>query len=161
MEWEMYTMPRLKQMAKDRGHRRYSKLRRDELLNLLNPPPLPRGNVPRMLDQNAPNISEPVLDTPVPYISTPVLTPSKTKVQTLKSMAKCIYDDVKKKTREFADCILDYVTESIKKPINKRVKALKQQVSDIFRRCYPEFHIRESKSALKGIIKQYTMDGKQ
>jgi len=34
-------------------------------------------------------------------------------------------------------------------------------VSDIFRRCYPEFHIRESKSALKGITKQYTIDGKE
>jgi len=87
----MYTVPRLKQMTKDRGHRGYSKLRRDELLNLLNPPPLPRQNVPRMLDQNAANINEPVLDTPVPYISTPVSTPSKTtKVQTLKSMAKSI-----------------------------------------------------------------------
>jgi len=38
---------------------------------------------------------------------------------------------------------------------------LKQQVSDIFRRCYPEFHIRELKSALKGITKQYTIDGKE
>ena len=34
-------------------------------------------------------------------------------------------------------------------------------MSDIFRRCYPEFHIRESKSALKGITKQYTIDGKE
>jgi len=66
---------------------------------------------------------------------------------------------VRKKTRKFADCILDYVPESIKKPVKKRVEALKQQVSDIFRRCYPEFHIRESKSALKGITKQYTIDG--
>jgi len=83
IEWKMYTVPRLKQMAKDRGHRGYSKLRRDELLNLLNP------HLPRMLDQNAPNINEIDLDTPVPYISTPALTPSKTtKVQTLKSMAK-------------------------------------------------------------------------
>jgi len=157
----MYTVPRLKQMAKDRGHPGYSKLRRDELLNLFNPPPLPRQNVPRMLDQNAANINEPVLDTPVPYISTPVLTPSKTTKVQLKSMAKCIYDAVRKKTNEFADWMLGYVPESIKKPINKRVESLKQQVSDIFRRCYPEFHFRESKSALKGVTKQHTIDGKE
>ena len=63
MEWEMYTVPRLKQMAKERGLRGHSKLRKPELLNLLNPPPMPRQNVPRLLDQNVPNINEPVLDT--------------------------------------------------------------------------------------------------
>ena len=89
MEWTVYTVPRLKQMAKDRGLRGYSKLRKPELLNLLNPPPLPRQNVPRLLDHNDPNINEPVLDTPVPYISTTIVTPSKTtKVQPSKSMAK-------------------------------------------------------------------------
>jgi len=85
----MYTVPRLTQMAKERGLRGYSKLRKPELLNLLNPPPLP--------DQNVPNINESVLDTTVPYISTPVLIPSNTtKVKTLKSMAKSTYDVVRK-----------------------------------------------------------------
>ena len=63
-------------------------------------------------------------------------------------MAKSICDAVRKKTNEFADWMLGFVPESIKKPINKRVEALKQQVS-------------ESKSALKGITKQYTIDGKE
>ena len=117
----MYTVPRLKQMAKYRGHRRYSSLRGDELLNLLNPP--------HLLDQDVPNINVPIL-APV-QAATPPSNSFKTKVKTLKSTAKSIYDDVKKKTREFADWILDYVPESIKKPINKRVEALKQQVSDI------------------------------
>jgi len=123
----MYTVPRLKQMAKERGLRCYSKLRKPELLNLLNPPPLPRQNVPRLLDQNVPNINEPVFDTPVPCVSTPVLTPSKTtKVKTLKSMAKSVYDAVRKKTNEFADWILGYVPQSVKKPINERVEKLKK-----------------------------------
>jgi len=132
-------------------------------LNLLNPLPLPRQNVPRLLDQNAPNINEPVLDTPVPYISTPVLTPSKTtKVQTLKSMAKSIYDAVKKKTNEFADWMLGYVPQSVKKPINERVETLKQQVSDIFKRWYTDrFEIRESATALDGTARQYTIDGRE
>jgi len=81
-----------------------------------------------VLDQNAPNIIEPVLDTPVLYISTPVLIPSKTtKEQTLKSMAKSIYDAVRKKTNEFADWTLGYVPQCVKKPINERVEKLKQQ----------------------------------
>ena len=99
MEWEMYTVPRLKQMTKYRGHRRYSSLRGDELLNLLNPP--------HLLDQDVPNINVPIL-APV-QAATPPSNSFKTKVKTLKSKAKSIYDDVKKKTREFADWILDYV----------------------------------------------------
>ena len=109
-----------------------------------------------------------ILDTPVPHISTPILVPTNTtKVKSLKSMAKNVYGAVRKKMNAFADWILGYVPESIKKPINEGVEALKQQVSDIFKRCYPHlqdprnFEIRESKSALKGVTKQFTIDGKE
>ena len=71
MEWEMYTVPRLKQMAKERGLRRYSKLRKPELLNLLNPP--------HLLDQDVPNINVPIL-TPV-EAATPPCNSFKTKVK--------------------------------------------------------------------------------
>jgi len=91
----MYTVPRLKQMAKDRGHRGYSRLRRDELLNLLIPP--------HLLDQDVPNINVPIL-TPA-QAAMPPSNSFKTKVKTLKSTARSIHDDVKKKTREFADWI--------------------------------------------------------
>jgi len=111
-------------MAKDRGHRGYSRLRKPELLNLLNPP--------HLLDQDVPNINVPILISV--QAATPPSNSFKTKVKIPRSTAKCIYDDVKKKTREFADWMLDYVPESTKKPINKGVEALKQQVSDIFRR---------------------------
>ena len=100
MEWEMYTVPRLKQMAKDHGHRRYSKLRRDESLNLLNPP--------HLLDQDVSNINVPIL-TPVQAATAPSNS-FKTKVKTLKSTAKCIHDDVKKKTRD----IISYLCALIK-----------------------------------------------
>ena len=104
-----------------------------------------------------------ILNEPVPNIGTAILTPSKTtKVKTLKSMVKSIYDGVRKKTNEFADWILGYVPESIKKPINESVEALKQQVSDIFLKCYPQsFKIRESDSALKRFTKRYVIDGHQ
>ena len=65
---------------------------------------------------------------------------------------------MRKKTNEFADWILGYVPESIKKPINERVEALKQQVSDIFKKS---LKIRESDSALKGFTKRYVIDGHQ
>jgi len=124
----MYTVSRLKQTAKERGLRGYSKLRKPELLNLLNPPPLSDQNVPRLLHQNVPNSNEPILDSPVPYISTHVLTPSKTtKVKTVKSMAKSTFDAMRKKTNEFADWILSYVPQSVKKPINNKVEKLKNR----------------------------------
>ena len=52
-------------------------------------------------------------------------------------MAKSVYDNVRKKTSKFADWILGYVQESIKKPISQKVEALKQQVSDIFKEWHP------------------------
>ena len=105
-----------------------------------------------------------ILDVPVPSIAVPILAPSKTtaKAKSLKSIAKNIYDAVRKKTSEFADWILRYVPQSIKKPANERVEALKQQVSDIFKKWYPQsFKIRESDSALKGFTKQYVIDGRE
>ena len=70
-----------------------------------------------------------ILDTPVPPIAVPILTPSKitAKVKSLKSMAKNVYDAVRKKTNEFADWILRYVPESIEKPVNEKIETLKQQ----------------------------------
>ena len=41
-------------------------------------------------------------------------------------MAKSVYDAVRKKTNEFADWILGYVPQSVKKPINERVEKLKK-----------------------------------
>ena len=47
-----------------------------------------------------------------------------------------MYDAVRKKTNEFADWMLGYVPQSVKKPNSERVETLKQQVSDIFKRWY-------------------------
>ena len=43
-----------------------------------------------------------------------------------------MFDVVKKKISEFADWILGFVQEFIKKPVSEKIEALKQQVSDIF-----------------------------
>ena len=104
-----------------------------------------------------------ILDTPVPHISTPILIPTKTaKVKSLKSMAKNAYSAVRKKITDVADWILNLVPEPIKKPVNEKLEALKQQVSNIFKKWSlhaHDFEIRESESALKGFTKQFTIDG--
>ena len=53
------------------------------------------------------------------------------------NLIKSICDAVKRKTSEFTDWTLGYVPESIKKPISEKVKAFKQQVSDIFKKRHP------------------------
>ena len=67
-----------------------------------------------------------ILDTPIPPIGVPILTPSKatTKIKSLKSLVKNAYDVVRKKMNAFADWILGYVPESIKKPINEGVEVV-------------------------------------
>ena len=116
-----------------------------------------------------------IIDTPVPPIGVPILTPSK--VAKVKSMAKNGYgagismakntndagksiakkdsDVVRKK---IADWIRGYIPEPIKKPVNEKIEAIMQ----LYRKGHSQsFEIRESDSALKGFAKRCVIDGHQ
>jgi alpha-mannosidase len=54
--------------------------------------------------------------------------------------------------------LLDYVPEKIKRPINEKLNSLKATVAGIFNKL-KKYEFKETKSALKGITKQYTIDG--
>ena len=120
----LLTIKELQLIAKHRRLRKYSNLDKSSLVALIG--------------RTTPSPQPTLLDMFIPPITTPILIRSKTiKVKTLKSMAKSVYDNVRKKTSKFADWILGYVQESIKKPISQKVEALKQQVSDIFKEWHP------------------------
>ena len=81
-------------------------------------------------------MSENILDTSIPPIGVPILTPSKptTKVKSLKSLAKNVWDTLKSiakkasdiEVKEVAYWILGYIPEPIKKPVNEKIEAIMQ-----------------------------------
>ena len=62
--------------------------------------------------------------------------------------------------KSFADWLISYVPEPIKRPINEKLEALKSKNSSLFSKMN-KFEIHENKSAIKGFTKQHTVDGRQ
>ena len=136
------TMKELQVIAKERGLRGYSKLRKAELVAWL---------------EGSKTINQLLLDEPVQNISVPILKPTKHEVFT---QVGAIENNLNSKVNTFADWLLSYVLEPIKKKVNTRVETLKSQVNSILNKFYknkPTF--RESKTAIKGFAKQYVIDG--
>src|SRR6266496_3160721 len=169
------TVVALKAEAKARGLRGYSKLRKVELLRLLN-----GSHVDQLQNKKvAPDDIVNIMDAPVPDIEVRALTPSKyvanimdtpvphIKVQTLKpskyvpiSYVNEIYGSTKSVINKFADWIISYIPTKPMRIVNEGLDALKSKVNDIFKKPNKEkLGICESKSALKGFSQQYTIDG--
>ena len=105
-----------------------------------------------------------LLDEPVPNIKVPVLQPTAASKPKLFSRVKqnfsVLGNKIKAETNTFADWLIGYVPEPIKKEVNKKVEVLKSHVNSIFDKVYKNKpNIRESKSAIKGFAKQYVVDG--
>jgi len=105
------------------------------------------------------------LDDPVPDISAPVLTPTKYVAPSQEEVKTGVLSTIK----SYADWLISYLPEQIKKPINKAVEALKAKVAGLFRRkyndkyeykCKDKYELYESESAIKGFTKRYTVDGR-
>ena len=60
--------------------------------------------------------------------------------------------------KSFADWLISFVPEQIKKPANEALEALKATVAQLFNKY--KFVLRESKSAMNGFTKQYIADGR-
>ena len=168
---EQNTVTQLKAMAKDRGLKGYSKLRKAELINLLNdrpPPHVPvqaqvpalaqvpaQAQVPPRSSMEAPRRSlqdEPVPDNGVPTFQPgKYLEPGETKSRIGKTM-----ETAKKTLHGWYDWLVDHVPKTITNPwssFKKRVMSLYKEQED--------FEVKESKSALTKFTKQYTIEGRE
>jgi len=137
---ETYTVKKLRVIAKERGIKRYSSLRKAELIATINTH-LAAGN-------------HNLINAPVPDISAPVLTPTKYVAPPQKEVKTGVLSTM----NSFADWLISYVPKQIKKAINEALEALKTEVARLFNEH--KFVLYESESAIKGFTKQYTVDGR-
>ena len=87
--------------------------------------------VPEIMD--APKTE--IMDEPVPEIKKPVLSPTKmeniSRVSSLVGLAKKQADLVKKAINKFADWLINYIPEPIRRTVNTRVEKLKKEIKEI------------------------------
>ena len=133
--YEQMTLPVLRNLARERGLSRYSRLRKSELIRRLREQPILEW------DNDATMTNVPLL-TPTPYIpltSTPTPTPPS---NTIKDLIK----------------YLDNVKE-VPKSVSPNLRKLKEKIDDIYKRKRI-FEVVESDSALRNFANVYTIDGK-
>ena len=131
--YEQLTLPVLKNLARERGLSRYSRLRKSELIRRLREQPILEW------DNDTTMTTIPFL-TPTPYIPPP--SSSTPPSNTIKDLIKYL-DDVKE----------------VPKSVSPNLRKLKEKIDDIYKRKRI-FELKESDSALRNFANVYTIDGK-
>ena len=132
--YEQLTLPVLRNLARERGLKGYSRLRKSELIRRLREQPILEWNN----DTTMTNV--PFL-TPTPYTPPPSSTPTPPS-NTIKDLIK----------------YLDNVKE-VPKSVSPNLRKLKKKIDDIYKRKRI-FEVVESDSALRNFANMYTIDGK-
>ena len=121
----------LKALAKERGIKRYYWLRKAELIESLGTETPPTDAPATIMGAPATEI----MDEPVPEIKKPVLSPTKmeniSRVSSLVGLAKKQADLVKKAINKFAEWLINYIPEPIRRTVNTRVEKLKKEIKEI------------------------------
>ena len=133
--YEQLTLPVLKNLARERGLSRYSRLRKSELIRRLREQPILEW------DNDATMTTVPFL-TPTPYSPPSSTTTPTPPSNTIKDLIK----------------YLDNVKE-IPKSVSPNLRELKKKIDDIYKRKRI-FEVVESDSALRNFTNVYTIDGK-
>ena len=134
--YERMTLPGLKNLARERGLTRYSRLRKSELIRRLREQPILEW------DNDATMTTVPFL-TPTPYIPPPSTTTPTPPSNTIKDLIK----------------YLDNVKE-IPKSVSPNLRKLKKKIDDIYKKR-KIFEVEESDSSLRNFANVYTIDGKE
>ena len=137
----------LKALAKERGIKRYYRLRKAELIENLDTETPPTDAPTTIMDEPATEIMEEpvpeimdepvpeIMDEPVPEINKSVLSPTKmeniSRVSSLVGLAKKQADLVNKAIKKFADWLINYIPEPIRRTVNTRVEKLKKEIKEI------------------------------
>ena len=155
MALNMRTVEELKSIARTRGLKRYSSLRKDELLSLL------KTRYITPLIRRETNL----IDSPLPDIQVETLVPTKYVPSPQRSVFKNVLGELKNKIKSefnsFSDWLVSYIPPQVKKAVNEKVEKLKTTVANIFNNITKnKFKLTETNTAIKGFTKQYTVDGR-
>ena len=134
--YERMTLPGLKNLARERGLTRYSRLRKSELIRRLREQPILEW------DNDTTMTNVPFL-IPTPYTPPPSTTTPTPPSNTIKDLIK----------------YLDNVKE-IPKSVSPNLRKLKKKIDDIYKKR-KIFEVKESDSALRNFANVYTIDGKE
>ena len=127
------TVVQLKALARERGLKRYSKLKKADLIQLLNVPA-------SLLDEDVPQIG---LPDPVQPVQAPF---PKTKTPLSKPLEKL---------KQFEEWLFSYIPPR-PRVLDATFNALKQKVMSLYKKS---FEVKESESALGGFTTKYTIEG--
>ena len=130
----------LKALAKERGIKRYYWLRKAQLIESLEtetpPTEAPETEImeaPETEIMEAPETE--IMEAPETEIKKPVLSPTKmeniSRVSSLVGLAKKQADLVQKAINKFADWLINYIPEPIRRTVNTRVEKLKKEIKEI------------------------------
>ena len=146
MEYNLKTVSDLRAIARVRGFSGYSRLRKADLISML------------LSHVNTKEKEKNLLDDPVPDIGIPTLLPSRG--INFKNVLNELRNNIRSNINSFSDWLINHIPPIITKPVNDKLESLKLKVSEIFQKMSEKkFEIRESKSAMKGFTKQYSIDG--
>ncbi len=111
-------------------------------------------------------MSKNIMDQSVPEIKVPILKPIKVKNMPNQGIIKKVVSSTQEQLNKFADWIISYVPQEVKKPFNKRVEDLKNTVNNIYNSIKKETgneqtSIKKMKSALKGYVSTYRIEGEK
>ena len=144
--YEQMTVPELKDLARERGITRYSRLRKSDLIRSLREQPILEWS------NDAAMTNVPFL-TPTPYTPPPSTSTPTPPSNTVKDLIKYL-DNVKEIPKSTT-----YKSASELRRLIK-LKKIKKEIDNIYKQI-KIFEVKESKSALKKFAKVYTIDGKE
>ncbi|XP_022802285.1 uncharacterized protein LOC111339828 [Stylophora pistillata] len=150
---EKHTVVQLRQIAKENGLRGYSRLRKAELINFIN----------QSIPNNKKVVSERrnLLDDPIPEHEIPeeqnILIPSKPALL-VKKIDKAV-DWGKREVEDWGQWLKEQV-DVPRVVVDDKLKDFKTHIAKLYeKRDQYRFKLVEKKSALKGFVKMYTIDG--
>ena len=163
-KWNKMKVSELRAIAKERSLKGYSKLKKNDLVRMLFEPPLsvvaqPLLDLPvfkpplPVVIHPLSVLDPPLLDSPVNDDSPVLLVPT-----AAKEPEESLGNKVRSEMNSFADWLMSYIPPPVKKVVNKKWEALKSTVLGLFTK-QKKFEMRESESAFKGFVKNYTIDG--
>ena len=146
----MPTIKELRSLAKERGVKGYSQLRKSELIDLI--------------ESMGSRSDRSLLDDPVPDINVPVLVPTIVP-RMIKTVASKVKDIVKKSTEaviDWAEWLRNAGKDIVVKHVSPNLKMLKEKVEALFKAgAQQTFELKQSSSALKKFATQYVIEGRE